>query len=414
MSVSKPNNIYLSEVAWLFQQFPSYQLIGSKAFKPTLENSEKIMCFLGEPQKSVKCIHVAGSNGKGSTCSMLASILKEAGYKVGLFTSPHIKDFRERIRINGIQIPEQNVVDFIQKVKSTPLDFEPSFFEITFGMSMEYFKNEKCDICIIETGLGGRLDATNIIHPILSVITNISLEHTAMLGNTLEEIAVEKGGIIKQDTPVVIGEMDNHLYPIFNKIAESKNAPIYYSNEIKNETGFQIPLLGDYQIENCKTVLKSCEKLQQLGFLFDFDIIQKGFDNLTLNTGFSGRLQIIERNPLTIFDVSHNPAGISASLKTLIKMNQGKLHFIYGTSADKDVKSILNLFPKNANYYFTEFSNERSMKIDDIKQNVQDLINDNCNYFLNPNDALTSAQQHANHEDTIVAIGSFFLISDFF
>ena len=191
MSVSKLNNIYLSEVAWLFQQFPSYQLIGSKAFKPTLENSEKIMRFLGNPQKQIKCIHVAGSNGKGSTCSMLASILTEAGYKVGLFTSPHIKDFRERIKIDGNQIPEQKVIEFIQKIKSSQLDFEPSFFEITFGMAVEHFKNENCDICLIETGLGGRLDATNVIQPILSVITNISLEHTSMLGSTLELIELQ-------------------------------------------------------------------------------------------------------------------------------------------------------------------------------------------------------------------------------
>jgi len=414
VSESKLNNIYLSEVAWLFQQFPSYQVMGAKAFKPTLINSEKIMRFLGEPHKEIKCVHVAGSNGKGSTCSMLASILTEAGYKVGLFTSPHIKDFRERIRINGVQIPEQNVIDFIKKIKSSPLDFEPSFFEITFGMAVEYFKNQNCDISIIETGLGGRLDATNVIEPILSVITNISLEHTTMLGDTLELIASEKAGIIKKNTPVVIGEMENQLYPIFDEIAKTNNAPIHYSTDIKNEGEFQIPLLGDYQLENCRTVLKSCEILNNLGFSIDNKGIEKGLDALYSNTGFSGRLQIIQRNPLTIFDVSHNPAGISASLKTIQKMNKGKIHFIYGTSADKDVNSILELFPKDASFYFTEFSSERSIKIEALKKHAQLIFEKNCNYFSNPNDALTSAQHHANHEDTIVAIGSFFLISDFF
>lgn len=414
MSASKPNNIYQNEIAWLFQQFPSYQLIGSKAFKPTLENSKKIMRFLGNPQRKIRCIHVAGSNGKGSTCSMLASILTESGYKVGLFTSPHIKDFRERIRINGIQIPENNVVDFIQKIKSTPLDFEPSFFEITFGMAVDYFKNEDCDICIIETGLGGRLDATNIIQPILSIITNISLEHTAMLGNTLEEIAFEKGGIIKNETPVVLGEMETNLYPVFEKISKSKNSPIYYSNKIKNDHNFEIPLLGDYQKENCRTVLKSCEILIQNGFSINDTIIQKGFDNLFSNTGFSGRLQIIQRNPLIIFDVSHNPAGILASINALKDINQGKLHFIYGTSGDKDVNSILKLFPKDAEFYFTEFNNERSMKIGMLKKHTTDIFGNNCKYFSDPNKALTEAQHNANHEDTIVAIGSFFLISDFF
>lgn len=414
MSASKPNNIYQTEIAWLFQQFPSYQLIGSKAFKPTLENSEKIMQFLGNPQKEIKCIHVAGSNGKGSTCSMLASILTEAGYKVGLFTSPHIKDFRERIRINGIQIPEKNVVEFIQKVKSTQLDFEPSFFEITFGMAVDYFRNEGCDICIIETGLGGRLDATNVIQPILSIITNISLEHTAMLGNTLEEIAFEKGGIIKNETPVVLGEMETHLYPVFENISKSKNAPIYYSKEIKNDQDYEISLIGEYQKENLRTVLKSCEILNQKGFSINSTTIQKGFDNLFSNTGFSGRLQIIKRNPLIIFDVSHNPAGISASLDAINEINQGKLHFIYGTSADKDVNSILKLFPKDAQFYFTEFNNERSMKIETIRKHSQNIFENNCKYFIDPNEALTKVQHNANHEDTIVAIGSFFLISDFF
>lgn len=389
-------------------------MIGSKAFKPTLENSEKIMRFLGNPQEEIKCIHIAGSNGKGSTCSMLASILTEAGYKVGLFTSPHIKDFRERIRINGIQIPEKNVVEFIQKVKSTQLDFEPSFFEITFGMTVDYFKKEECDICIIETGLGGRLDATNVIQPILSIITNISLEHTAMLGNTLEEIAFEKGGIIKKETPVVLGEMEAHLYPVFEKVSKSKNASIYYSNEIKNDQNFEIPLLGEYQKENCRTVLKSCEILSHKGFPISIETIQKGFDNLFSNTGFSGRLQIIQRNPLVIFDVSHNPAGILASIEALNEINNGKLHFIYGTSADKDVKSILELFPKDAEFYFTEFKNERSIKIESLKKISEDIFGNNCKYFSDPNNALTEAQHNANHQDTIVAIGSFFLISDFF
>lgn len=372
------------------------------------------MQFLGNPQKEIKCIHVAGSNGKGSTCSMLASILTESGYKVGLFTSPHIKDFRERIRINGIQIPEKNVVEFIQKVESTPLNFEPSFFEITFGMAVDYFKNEGCDICIIETGLGGRLDATNVIQPILSIITNISLEHTAMLGNTLEEIAFEKGGIIKNGTPVVLGEMESHLYPVFENISKSKNTPIYYSKEIKNDQDYEIPLLGEYQKENRRAVLKSCEILIEKGFSINKAIIQKGFDNLFSNTGFSGRLQIIQKNPLVIFDVSHNPAGISASLEALKDINHGKLHFIYGTSADKDVNSILKLFPKDAEFYFTEFNNERSMKIETLRKYSQNIFGNHCKYFSDPNEALTKAQHSANHEDTIIAIGSFFLISDFF
>ncbi len=298
VSASKPNNIYLSEINWLFQQFPSYQVMGAKAFKPTLDNSWKIMQLLDSPQKKVKCIHVAGSNGKGSTCSMLASILTESGYKVGLFTSPHIKDFRERIRIDGQQISEQNVVNFIQKIKASELNFEPSFFEITFGMAMEYFANEKCDICIIETGLGGRLDATNVIEPILSVITNISLEHTAMLGDTVEEIAIEKGGIIKPTIPVVLG--DTQLHSIFEEIANRNNSNIYYSTDINSCSEFQSPLLGDYQKENLRTVLKSCDLINSLGFKLNNDSIQRGLDKLSQNTGFFGRLQVMSTSPLTL------------------------------------------------------------------------------------------------------------------
>ena len=388
--------------------------MGAKAFKPTLANSWKIMGFLSSPQKNIHCIHVAGSNGKGSTCSMLASILTEAGYKVGLFTSPHIKDFRERIRINGEQISEQNVIDFVQKVKSSQLDFEPSFFEITFGMAVEYFANEKCDVCIIETGLGGRLDATNVVEPILSVITNISMEHTAMLGNTVEEIAFEKGGIIKKDVPIVLGEILPQLYPIFEELAKQNASKVHYSSTISSELNFHSPLLGEYQKENLRTVLKCCEVLQTQKFNISSESIQRGLTNLFKNTGFLGRLQVINNSPLTLFDVSHNPAGILASLQSIEKINKGKLHIVYGTSADKDVLSILKLFPNDANYYFTEFSNERSIKIDSLKLFAEQIWTNRINFFTSPTEALSEAQHQANHEDTIVVIGSFFLISEFF
>jgi len=414
VSKSKLNKVYFSEVNWLFKQFPSYQMMGAKAFKPTLVNSWKIMEFLNSPQKKVKCIHVAGTNGKGSTCSMLASILTESGYKVGLFTSPHIKDFRERIRINGIQISEQQVIDFINKVKDTNLDFEPSFFEITFGMAIEYFANENCDVCIIETGLGGRLDATNVVEPILSVITNISLEHTAMLGNTVEEIAFEKGGIIKKDVPVVLGETLPQLYPIFEELAEQNDSKVHYASKITSELNFQSPLLGEHQKENLRTVLKACEILKNQSFSISDNLIQQGLTNLYLNTGFFGRLQVVSTSPLTIFDVSHNPAGIQASLEAIQGIKTGNLHIIYGTSADKDVSAVVPFFPKDAHYYFTEFNNDRSMEINLLKTEVQKIGLSKCDFFTHSKDALNQAQHNANHEDTIIAIGSFFLISDFF
>ena len=277
---------------------------------------------------------------------------------------------------------------------------------------MEYFANEKCDICIIETGLGGRLDATNVIEPILSVITNISLEHTAMLGDTVEEIAIEKGGIIKPTIPVVLG--DTQLHSIFEEIANRNNSNIYYSTDINSCSEFQSPLLGDYQKENLRTVLKSCDLINSLGFKLNNDSIQRGLDKLSQNTGFFGRLQVMNTSPLTIFDVSHNPAGILTSIKTIQKLNKGKLHIVYGTSADKDVFSILKLFPKDACYYFTEFSNNRSIKIDSLKPFTAQIQIKECSFFTDPKKALKKAQHQANHEDTIVVIGSFFLISGFF
>ncbi len=414
LSTSKHNSDYQQEIEWLFQQFPSYQNIGAKAFKPTLANSRAICKFLGNPGDKVKFIHVAGSNGKGSTSSMLASILTEAGYKVGLFTSPHIKDFRERIRINGQQITEEKVIEFVQKIKQAKLSFDPSFFEITFGLALEYFNEEQCDFCVIETGLGGRLDATNIITPLLSIITNISLEHTAMLGNTLEEIAVEKAGIIKEGVPVVVGETAPHLYPIFEQIATERTTKITKSTSFTDIDNFKTPLLGEYQLENLRTVLCSCRLLSEQGIPLNPAIIQKGLDNLFTNTGFSGRLQIISESPLTIFDVSHNPAGIEASFQAISKLNKGQLHIVYGTSADKDVESIVEVLPNDASYYFTAFTSERSMHIEDLKSAAQTFDHSKCTFFSNPHLALKSAQNNANHADTIVVIGSFFLISDFF
>ncbi len=413
-SISKHNNDYQREIEWLFQQFPSYQNIGAKAFKPTLANSRAICEFLGNPERQLKFIHVAGSNGKGSTSSMLASILTEAGYKVGLFTSPHIKDFRERIRINGIQITEEKVIEFIQKIKQATLSFEPSFFEITFGLALEYFNEEKCDYCVIETGLGGRLDATNIITPLLSIITNISLEHTAILGDTLEEIAVEKAGIIKENIPVVAGETAPHLYPIFERIAKERNARMIRSISVADIDNFKTPLLGYYQLENLRTVLCSCQLLAEQGIHLNPTIIQKGLDNLFTNSGFSGRLQIVSESPLTIFDVSHNPAGIEASFLTISSLNKGQLHIVYGTSGDKDVDSILEVLPKHANYYFTAFKSERSIRLEDLTSTTQSFNPISKTFFSDPHLALKSAQNNANHADTIVVIGSFFLISDFF
>ena len=407
------NKNYLEEVNWLFQQFPSYQKIGSKAYKPTLDNIQQICQRIGHPEKELKLIHVAGSNGKGSTCSMLASILTESSYKVGLFTSPHITDFSERIRIDGECIPQERVIDFIQQIKNEPFDFAPSFFEVTFAMALLHFKESECDICVIETGLGGRLDATNIISPILSIITNISLEHTAILGDSLQEIATEKAGIIKEKTPVVIGQMNDRITDLFKSISSKKNSSIVISDTNK-ATLFDLPLLGRHQIENFGIVLTTLEELSKIGFKTDPETIQKGLNHLQDNTGFIGRLQIISKKPTLIFDVSHNFDGIKVTLEAIQKIKVKNIHIVYGTSNDKDLSTISSLFPEKSSYYFTEFDSERSMQITEIKEVTHLLKCTEKTYFNSPRIALNSAIEHSNEDDLILVFGSFFLISTFF
>ncbi|MBL1279378.1 MAG: bifunctional folylpolyglutamate synthase/dihydrofolate synthase [Fluviicola sp.] len=407
---SKRNSQYQEQINWLFQQFPSYQKIGSKAYKPTLENIQAITERIDSPEKHLKFVHVAGSNGKGSTCSMLASILTEAGYKVGLFTSPHIKDFTERIRINGECIPQENVVAFIKKIKQEDFCFAPSFFEVTFAMALNHFKEKKCDICIIETGLGGRLDATNIVSPILSAITNISLEHTAILGDTLEKIAIEKAGIIKENVPVALGRMSEDLLQQFSTIAEGRNASVHLTS-IK-EHPFELPLLGEYQQDNFQLVLNCLKQLHKLNFLVSGEAIQQGLNKLSTNTGFLGRLQVIEKNPLLIFDVSHNEAGISATLKTVGNINKGQLHIIFGSSNDKDVAQSLQALPKVAKIYFTEFSNERSCSLSHFRKEIEQLNLKDVAFFDKAVNALNAAKSSAKEKDSILVMGSFFLVGE--
>ena len=407
------NKSYTETLNWLFNQFPAYHKIGVKAYKPDVSNCLILCELFGNPQNKLKFIHVAGTNGKGSTSSMLATILQESGKKVGLFTSPHIVDFRERIRINGDLISETEVIDFCLKIKSFNLNFEPSFFEITWVMALQYFQSQMCDICVIETGLGGRLDATNLITPILSIITNIGLEHTNFLGNTLEEIAFEKAGIIKKNIPVIIGETLPKTKPVFNELAKKNNSKIFYAENNTLELPPNFPLLGEYQKRNYKIIQSAIEILKDLEIIILKSNIELGLENLSKNTGFRGRMQIVSDNPLTIFDVSHNFDGIKATLESIEKINKGKLFILYGTSSDKDLNSIFSILPKNATYYFTEFSNERSATIDQLKE----YSNKNrlrSFFFDSPNTALKEIQIIANKEDTILVFGSFFLISDFF
>lgn len=404
--------LYSDATNWLFDQFPSYQSIGAKAYKPDLHNITNICSVLNISVDQIPKIHVAGTNGKGSTCTMLSSIFMEAGYKTGIFTSPHINDFRERIAVNNNLIHEENVISFVKLIQSIEWSTKPSFFEISFALALFHFNAENCDVCIIETGLGGRLDATNIISPILSIITNISLDHTDILGDTVEEIAFEKAGIIKKNTPVIIGEFQKNTYPVFLQKAKEVNSTIYntWDNEISdNQLFFQT----NYQIKNEKTVRTAIPLLINQGFNISEQNIENGIKNLSINTSFKGRLQIISNHPTVILDVAHNEAGINELIQHLNMNEGGQLHIIYGASSDKKIDSILTLFPVNSNIYFCSFSNERSFTLELFKKTVNNKYPIK-NYFPSIKEAYEQLLQAVNKEDTILITGSFFLISDFF
>lgn len=400
---------YQEAIDWLFEQFPAYQKVGVSAYKPDLDNILSLCAQLQIDFHSLKCIHVAGTNGKGSTSNMLASIFTQKGYRTGLFTSPHITDFRERIRVNGIEIPEQHVVDFCLEIQQMKLEVAPSFFEITWALALRYFLAENCDYCIIETGLGGRLDATNILSPILSIITNIGLDHVAILGNSLAKIAFEKAGIIKSKTPVVIGETLPESKPVFLEKAKYMQAPIFWAEKSKWNVEFQFPE-NSYQWINERTVRTA---LEVLDLNFTDEDIRLGIQNLQQNTGFRGRFEILHTSPLTVLDVAHNLDGIRQVLKTILPMNQGKMHIVYGTSSDKDLEQIISIFPSDAQFYFTPFTNERSAKLENLKQ-ISHQLQLQTQFFTHVKEAYSAAQHAANKKDTILITGSFFLISDFF
>jgi len=392
-------NKYKKSIEWLFKQFPSFQNLGAEAYKPGLSNVIALLKSFDNPQDKLQFIHIAGTNGKGSTASFTASILTELKEKVGLFTSPHIFDFRERIRVNGKKIAEAEVISFCTKIKALKLDFEPSFFEITFVLSLVHFQAKNCSICVIETGLGGRLDATNCILPKISIITNIGMDHMKFLGNTIKEIALEKAGIIKENTTVVIGKTQNEIKELFTDIAKEKKAKIFFADENKNNN----------QIENLQTALKT---LELFSYSISQEIIQKSIYNLQKNTGLFARMTHINRNPDIILDVSHNEDGIKATLKALIINPKGKLLVLLGCSNDKDINLHLNLFPDKANIYLCAFNNERSRKFEEyqILKTQNPKIKE---VFADINLAITKLKKLLSKEDTLLVIGSFFLIADY-
>jgi dihydrofolate synthase/folylpolyglutamate synthase len=402
---------YQETVNWMFNQLPLYQLQGSIAYKEDLTNTLLLSEYLGNPEKNLKFIHVAGTNGKGSTSHLLASVLQEAGFKVGLYTSPHLKDFRERIKINGKEIAEDFVIEFIAKYKNFFETNDLSFFEMTVGLAFDYFKKEKIDIAIIEVGMGGRLDSTNIITPLLSVITNIGKDHTQFLGTTLESIAREKAGIIKQTIPVIIGEFTTETKPVFWAKANEMESEIYFASELVLEN-YPSDLIGAYQISNKKTALQTLRVLNsQKEFEVSEATIKKGFLNVVKNTGLQGRWQQLNGVPKVICDTAHNKHGLEIVLNQLQKESFNTLHFVFGVVNDKDLDEILPLFPKNAIYYFCKPNIPRGLDAVTLSQKAQqfDL---HGKVYNSVSEAYKSAVQNAASTDFIYIGGSTFVVGE--
>lgn len=400
---------YEETIQWMFQQLPMYQTQGATAYKEDLSNTILLSNHLGNPENNQVFIHVAGTNGKGSTSHMLASVLQEAGYKVGLYTSPHLKDFRERIKINGKEISKEFVQLFISENKDFFAKNELSFFEMTVGLAFQYFKHEITDVNIIEVGMGGRLDSTNIITPILSIITNIGLDHTQFLGNTLAKIAFEKAGIIKNKIPIIIGEFTPETKSVFEKISKNNQSEIYFASKTITET-LPSDLKGDYQKNNKKIVLQSVKILREQ-FLISNKNIQNGFLNVTKNTDLKGRWQILAENPKIICDTGHNAHGLKLVIKQLKKESYDRLHIVLGMVNDKDINNILPLFPINAIYYFCKPNNVRGLNSEVLEANAK-LYNLFGNSYPTVNHALSAAKTNANSLDCIFVGGSTFVVAE--
>ncbi len=398
---------YKETLNWMFAQLPMYQREGKTAFKKDLTNTLVLSKELNFPEKKFKSIHVGGTNGKGSTSHMLASVLQEAGYKVGLYTSPHLKSFTERIRINGNEIPKRKVTSFIKRHKDFLENQKLSFFEMTVGMAFDFFANEKVDIAIIEVGLGGRLDSTNIITPEVSVITNIGLDHTQFLGETLPEIAYEKAGIIKKNIPVIIGEKQVEVKEVFKQKAKETNSKIYFASDTDVE--YKTDLLGDYQKNNSKTAVAAIGLLE--GFEVSSKNIADGLMNVVKNTNLKGRWQILQEKPKVICDTAHNKEGLHLVLNQLKREKFRKLHIVLGVVSDKKLEEVLPLFPKEATYYFCKPDIPRGMS-EEVLQEKALNFNLKGKKYLSVKKAYKQALLNANQQDIIYVGGSTFVVAE--
>ncbi len=425
---------YKETLDFLYQNLPMYQRTGKAAYKADLDNTIELDKFLGHPHRSFKSIHIAGTNGKGSVSHMLASALQHNGFKTGLYTSPHLLDFRERIRVDGKPIPENRVVTFVDSIEEIIPKINPSFFEITVAMAFDHFAKEEVDVAIIETGLGGRLDSTNIITPGLSVITNISMDHMDFLGSEIEQIAAEKAGIIKPGVPVVIGDTDSALLPVFEHIARKKGSPLFKSTDARgfkfltqsvqghaiyrfiitadqSEEQWELDLLGEYQKGNLLTTLCVLDLLKREGWSLDNEEIASGLASITKSTGLRGRWEILGANPKIICDTAHNDEGVRAVMTQLLHVPAKKLHIIWGMVDDKAPETILPLLPQDAEYYFTRASIPRALDAKILLEKAA-AAGLKGNAFPDVRRAIEAAQQNAETDDVIFIGGSTFVVSD--
>jgi dihydrofolate synthase/folylpolyglutamate synthase len=427
---------YQQTLDYLFSQLPMFQRVGAAAYKADLDNTIAICSLLNNPENKFKSIHIAGTNGKGSTSHMLASILQSPGLKVGLYTSPHLKDFRERIKINGVVIPEENVIEFVEKYKTDFEKIKPSFFEMTVGLAFDYFAKEKVDVAVIEVGLGGRLDSTNVITPLVSVITNISMDHVALLGDTIEKIAIEKAGIIKKGVPVIIGETQAQTKDVFIRKANEHNSKIIFAdqlflikdlNQVKRDKFYlsmqvesngrpvyenlESELLGLYQRKNIATVLATIGELNKTEFSISENDVRDGIKNVIKNTGLLGRWQILSNDPLTIADTGHNEAGIKEVLNQILQTPHEKLHFVLGMVSDKDISTVLNLLPKDAIYYFCKAKIPRALDAGELA--AAGLVAGlNGLVYNSAKEAMEAAQKNAEKNDLVFIGGSTFTVAE--
>jgi dihydrofolate synthase/folylpolyglutamate synthase len=422
---------YEQVLTYLYERLPMFQRQGKVAFKKDLTNTIALLEGLGNPHRSFKSIHIAGTNGKGSSAHALASVLQAAGYKTGLYTSPHLKSFTERVRVNGAEINEAYVTEFVTTNQQLIEQINPSFFEVTVALAFKYFADQKVDLAIIETGLGGRLDSTNVLKPILSLITMIGYDHADLLGNTLEEIAGEKAGIIKSGTPVIIGADQPSLNHVYQEKASTVKAPLYFADTIVNQTAeslvhqsfdlerdteliltsVETDITARYFLKNIPGLYKCVEILNQIGFTVSAEHFREGIATIKKSTGLKGRWQILSESPLTIADVSHNEPGIAVLLDQIKMHVSGKLHLIIGMVKDKDVESVLKLFPMEATYYFTQSSVPRSLSAVDLRQQAEKLgiIGKS---FSDVNHAIEKARKNASGTDLILVCGSTFVVAE--